>query len=157
MVADDWQEALAVYSAEEIETGRKSWIYNNRMPPTIYEFKELLERLKPKNTGPYVSNFDEEFDRKHSMRKGAIYWRKVEALPNGKIENWAQYCRLMDEAAKEEAEYIAKMKAQQTQQPQALEEAALFDETERGPEAMARTFAKIQQMAAEHLKKANQS
>lgn len=154
LVAEDWQEALAKFDAEEIEQGRKNWIYNNRMPPTIFEFKELLlrlkERLKTINSVPYPHDYNDDING-GVMTKNCIYWRKVYALPGSKIESIEQWRQLMGEAEKEEAEYIASLKAQQPKQEQ--KEQALFDETERGPEATARTLAKLQQMATEHLKK----
>lgn len=161
LVAEDWQYALTGFTAEEIEAGRKHWVNNNRMPPTIFEFKELIkllrERLKPINAAPVMSDYNDEINS-GSMKKDCIYWRKVYALPKGKLESFEQYRQLMAEAEKEEAEYIANMKAQLAQQPQqALEEPALFDETERGPEATARMLAQIQQMAAEHMKTASHS
>jgi hypothetical protein len=150
LVADDWQEALARYSAEEIETGRKSWVYNNRMPPTIYEFKELLERLKPKATSSYVSQYDTNADIANGMTRSCIFWRKVSELPNGVIENREQYSQLMNEAEKEEAEYMASVRAQTGHTVSQPKE-------KRGGESFGETIAKLKQQAEEHLKKANQS
>lgn len=77
LVAEDWQEALAKFDAEEIEQGRKNWIYNNRMPPTIFEFKELLlrlkERLKTINSVPYPHDYNDDIN-------GGVMTKKLHLL-----------------------------------------------------------------------------